>query len=359
VEKSKVKFGCRIFHRSDEQFDELVRRAQFVEKQGFDSVIIDDHLLYGTRDARAPDPFTTLAMLAMHTRKIRLGIIVTDLVRRHPAIIAQSLATLEAAYPSRFFLGLGAGDPMNQAPFGFPTDHRFLKLGEGLAVLKLLWNSSFTNPKSFTGRFYRLDKAYLQSGQEGSTMPEVYFAAFGAKMLELTGREADGWIPHCHTPHTYRQDLDFIMEWRRKQGKTEGSLFHPAYYTLASSSKNPVEADQAVIGPAKYFLALIPEALNKIDATAPHPGRVWESISDPRVQRETIRKIADSIPERDAFDTVIHGSPNDCIEQIDNYRKAGCTEFMLTFVTDGGLWSTKKLFEQIRFFRRRVVANYD
>lgn len=359
AEKRKVKFGCRIFHRSDEQFSELVRRAQFVEKQGFDSAIIDDHLLYGTKDASAPDPFTSLAILASQTKKIRLGIMVTDLVRRHPAIVAQSLATLEVAYPSRIFLGLGAGDPMNQTPFGFPTSHRFLKLREGLQLLRLLWNSSFAIPKSFSGSFYKLDKAYLQLAQERHDMPPVYLAAFGSKMLELTGREADGWIPHCHTPFTYRQDLEIIKEWRRKQGKAKGSLFHPAYYTLASSAKNPAIADQAVIGPAKYFLALIPEALNKIDATAHHPGRVWEKISDPRVQREMIRKIADTIPEKDAFETVIHGSPDDCIAQIDNYRKAGCTEFMLTFATGGGLWSTEKLFEQIRFFRRRVLAYYD
>lgn len=336
----------------------MVRRAQFCEEQGFDSILIDDHLLYGTREAVAPDPFTTLALLASKTRRIRLGIIVTDLVRRNPAIVTQSLATLEMAHPHRFFLGLGAGDPMNQAPFGISTSHRFLKSEEGLKIIKLLWNSNIDNPKSFKGHYYKLNKAYLQLDQGNHSRPPIYLAAFGPKMLRLAGAEADGWIPHCHTPFTYRQDLDMI-EQSRKNKREKLTSFHAAYYTLASSSNNTVEADRAVLGPAKYFLALIPEALEKIDPTAEHPGRVWEKISDPRIQRETIRKIAISIPDKDAFDTVIHGSPDDCIGQIDRYLKAGCREFMLTFVSGDGLWSTAKFGEQVRFFRKRVMSYYN
>src|SRR5438552_14420508 len=116
--KERMRFGCRLFLANDEPFQEIIRRAQFCEKHGFDSVLIDDHLLYGTEAAAAPEPFTTLAAMAAGTRKIRVGIAVTDLVRRHPAIIAQTLATLSTQFPRRLFLGLGTGDPMNQSPFG-------------------------------------------------------------------------------------------------------------------------------------------------------------------------------------------------------------------------------------------------
>jgi len=78
--KNQPRFGCRIFLSAHEPFQRIVERAQFCEKHGFDSVLIDDHLLYGTRDAAAPEPFTTLAAIAAGTRKIRVGIAVTDLV---------------------------------------------------------------------------------------------------------------------------------------------------------------------------------------------------------------------------------------------------------------------------------------
>lgn len=354
--KSQVRFGCRIFLAASEPFQNIVQRSQFCEKHGFDSVLIDDHLLYGTEAAAAPEPFATMAAIAAGTRRIRVGLAVTDMVRRHPAIIAQTLATLSNQYPKRLFLGLGAGDPMNQTPFGFSVEHRVGMLREGLQIIRQLWNSIIDKPVSYKGRFFTLNNAYLQAGQEKQPVPPIYLAAFGPKMLKLTGEAADGWIPHCHTPSTYKEDLSLITASAR-QVKHDLDKFSPAYYTLSSIAKNRAEADQNVLGPAKYFLALIPEALKKIDPSANHPGRIWERLSNPKEQRETIRKIAADIPESDAYNTVLHGTPEDCIEQIEDYRKAGCREFMLTFTPKGGLWSTAGLLDQIRFFSKNVMGN--
>ncbi len=355
--KDSVRFGCRLFLANAEPFQEIIRRAQFCEKHGFDSVLIDDHLLYGTEAAAAPEPFTTLAAIAAGTRKIRVGIAVTDLVRRHPAIIAQTLATLSNQYPKRLFLGLGTGDPMNQSPFGLPTEQRYSRLREGIGIIRQLWNSSIDKPASFKGRFYTLNSAYLQAGQDKQPVPPIYLAAFGPRMLRLAGEAADGWIPHCHTPTTYKTDLDTIRASAR-QAKRDLDKFSPAYYTLTSISTNRAEADRNVLGPARYFLALIPEALKKIDPIANHPGRIWEKIPYPKEQRETIRKIAAEIPESDAYNTVIHGTGEDCIEQIEDYRKAGCKEFMLTFVPKGGLWASANLLSQIRLFSHKVLSRY-
>jgi alkanesulfonate monooxygenase SsuD/methylene tetrahydromethanopterin reductase-like flavin-dependent oxidoreductase (luciferase family) len=117
-------------------------------------------------------------------------------------------------------------------------------------------------------------------------------------------------------------------------------------------------ADQNVLGPAKYFLALIPEALAKVDPNANHPGRVWEKQKNPKEQRETIRRIASTIPDKTALDTVIHGVPGDCIEQIARFQSSGCKHFMLTFIPEDGLWSTKGLLPLIRFFAEKVMSYF-
>jgi len=49
--KGRVRFGVRIFLAANEPFQNIVRRAQSCEKLGFHSVLIDDHLLYGTEAA--------------------------------------------------------------------------------------------------------------------------------------------------------------------------------------------------------------------------------------------------------------------------------------------------------------------
>ncbi len=347
-----MRFGCRLFLRSHEPFTKIVRRAQFCEELGFDSVFVDDHLLYGTGQAAAPDPFTTLTALGLQTRSIRLGVLVSDLVRRHPAIMAQTVGTMSRILPNRFFLGLGAGDPMNQTPFGLSAAHRFGLLQEGLKVAKMLWTSTITRPAAFRGQFFSLKKAYLQT--DHSHVPPIYLGAFGEKMLRLTGEQADGWVPHCHTPETYRKDLDKICR-AAKHVRRQWDEFDPCYCTLVSVARKRENANQNVLGPSKYFLALIPEGLRKVDPTAKHPGHIWEKLAHPKEQRKAIRRIAESIPERAAFDTVIHGTPGDCIEQIARYEKAGCRELMLTFVPDGGLWSTKRLIPLIRLFSRKVA----
>ena len=355
--KPPVRFGCRIFLASSEPFQRIIQRAQFCEKAGFDSVLVDDHLLYGTAEAAAPEPFTTVAAIAAATRRIRVGVAVTDLVRRHPAVLAQTLSTLSANFPRRIFLGLGAGDPMNQKPFGLPTEHRYEKLREGLEVIRRLWRSSIEKPQNYRGRFFTLAEAYLQTGRLRQPLPQIYLAAFGPKMLTLTGKAADGWIPHCHTPTSYLEDLKFIEE-SAHIARREPDQVTPAYYTLASVAKVREKADRNVLGPARYFLALMPEALKKIDPSAAHPGRIWEQLPSPREQRETVRRVAVGIPESDAFNTVIHGTSKDCVEQIQDYRRAGCEEFMLTLVSEGGLWSTSGLFEQMRLFSRTVMASF-
>src|SRR5437867_8288458 len=205
--KDSVRFGCRLFLANAEPFQEIIRRAQFCEKHGFDSVLIDDHLLYGTEAAAAPEPFTTLAAIAAGTRRIRVGIAVTDLVRRHPAIVAQTLATLSSQFPKRLFLGLGTGDPMNQSPFGLPTEQRYSRLREGIGIIRQLWNSSIDKPQTFEGRFYTLNNAYLQVGQEKHPVPPTYLAASGLRTLRLTGKAAAGWIAHCHAPTTSNMGL--------------------------------------------------------------------------------------------------------------------------------------------------------
>lgn len=230
-------------------------------------------------------------------------------------------------------------------------------LRDGLRIIQRLWKSDISNPLSFKGRFFALNNAYLQAGQEKIQMPPIYLAAFGPKMLRLAGESADGWIPHCHTPKTYEKDLTAIQDSASQAGR-ERAAFIPAYYTLSSISAEREDANRNVLGPAKYFLALNPEALKKVDPSAEHPGRIWERISHPREQREAIRKIATDIPEQDAFNTVIHGTSDDCIEQIENYRKAGCEEFMLTFTPKDGLWSVENLASQLRLFSRNVLNHY-
>jgi len=82
-----------------------------------------------------------------------------------------------------------------------------------------------------------------------------------------------------------------------------------------------------------------------------------EKSPDPRVQREMIRKIASLIPRETALNTVIHGTPSDCIEQVSNYAKEGCREFLLTLRRQLD-YGQEMNATMARFFAEKVIRYF-
>ena len=138
-----------------------------------------------------------VAAAAAATREVRLGIGVTDLVRRHPASLAQTALTLDHLTGGRFVLGVGAGEALNLAPFGLANAHPLGRLEEGLEVMRLLMTED--EPVDFDGEHFRLRGATLGLRPLGDRPPPVWVAAHRPRGLEVVGRaRTDG----CPSPPT-------------------------------------------------------------------------------------------------------------------------------------------------------------
>ena len=84
--------------------------ARDAEAHGWDGFFLWDHLSWdGTVEAH--DPWTLLGAIAVQTRRIRIGTMVTPLSRRRPAVVAKHLTTLDHLSGGRVTLGVGLGDP--------------------------------------------------------------------------------------------------------------------------------------------------------------------------------------------------------------------------------------------------------
>jgi alkanesulfonate monooxygenase SsuD/methylene tetrahydromethanopterin reductase-like flavin-dependent oxidoreductase (luciferase family) len=94
----------------------LVERWQYLDELGFDSAWVADHF---TNPWYPDEPWfegwTLLSALATHTRKIRLGTMVTNISLHNPAVLARQALTVDHVSGGRLELGIGAG--------GAPTDH--------------------------------------------------------------------------------------------------------------------------------------------------------------------------------------------------------------------------------------------
>jgi F420-dependent oxidoreductase-like protein len=144
-------------------YQQILAMAQATEDAGFDAFFRSDHYLgIDAADAsNAPtDSWATLAGLAVQTRRIRLGTLMTASTFRHPGPLAITVATVHAMSGGRAELGIGAAwyEREHQA-FGIPfpaTGERFDRLAEQLAILSGLWCTPPGQQFSHDGKHYQL-----------------------------------------------------------------------------------------------------------------------------------------------------------------------------------------------------------
>ena len=178
-----------------EQFTpgDLLRFSQLAEGTGFTSVMASDHFHPWTpSQGQSGYVWSWLGALGA-TTKLRFGTGVTPPgPRYHPAIIAQAAATLEQMFPGRFWLGLGAGEALNEHITGeyWPEGPiRLEKLTEGIEIIQKLFTGKVSK---YNGKHFRLESAKLYT--RGENPPPIYVATAGPIQSERTGRTCDGII---------------------------------------------------------------------------------------------------------------------------------------------------------------------
>ena len=165
---------------------ELGERARAAEALGVTTLVLPDHLV----PQLAPIPY--LATVAAATERLRISAFVHNNDLRHPAVLAQDLATLDVLSNGRLDVAIGAGwnEPEYRA-IGIPFDPiriRQARLAEAVAVLKgCFGEGSF----SFAGEHYTITDhdAYPKPIQKPH--PPLFIGGGGRRTLELAGREAD------------------------------------------------------------------------------------------------------------------------------------------------------------------------
>jgi len=140
------------------------------------------------------DPLPLLAVTATRIRGIDVGTSVTESIRRHPMSLAQSFVTLDHIAKGHAILGIGNGIRENTEPYGLPYERNVEHLEEALTIIRLLWSSG-GKPVSYPGRFWDLRDAVFGLPLYRGRPPRLFVAAHFPRMLRLTGRFADGWLP--------------------------------------------------------------------------------------------------------------------------------------------------------------------
>ncbi|GAB3592632.1 LLM class F420-dependent oxidoreductase [Angustibacter peucedani] len=164
---------------------ELGERARAAEDLGITTFVLPDHLL------GQPAPIPYLATVAALTERLRVSAFVHNNDLRHPAVLAQDLATLDVLSQGRLDVAIGAGwNEPEYTSIGLPFDPvrvRQARLAEAVQVLKGCFADG---PFSFAGEHYTITEHDGQPLPVQRPHPPFFIGGGGRRTLELAAREA-------------------------------------------------------------------------------------------------------------------------------------------------------------------------
>ncbi len=171
---SDFEFGVGLF--PTEPLQQMIHLAKTSEELGYSHIWVgDSHLIW--REA-----YVNMAAMALNTKQVKLGTGVTNPVTRHPSVVGSAYATLEEYAPGRMIVGIGLGDSSVETMGMKPAKLSYFE--KTIAQMRALLDGKEVELE--TGRIHVLHPCKRK-------VP-IYIAASGPKMLELSGRIADGIV---------------------------------------------------------------------------------------------------------------------------------------------------------------------
>jgi len=297
---NKIKFGVFLpfyafkaeANKPISPFDRVRDVVLECERLGYDSVWLDDHLMF--EKSSILECWTTLSALSAVTSKIRLGTMVLCNAFRNPALLAKMAATLDVVSNGRLEFGIGAGVQEDEhEAYGIPflkPHARISRMKEAVEIIKKLWTEE---KASYEGKYYRINEAVCEPKPVQKPHPPITIGGSGEKLtLKVAAQHADRYDwGHVPSLELYKHKLGVL----EIHCKAVGRDFHEIEKSCWLGGQIFIVPDQKGVG--KKVLQLKPK----------------------NVSLEDFKK----------FNFV--ATPSDCRQEIRRYTSLGVTHFMLFF----------------------------
>jgi phthiodiolone/phenolphthiodiolone dimycocerosates ketoreductase len=307
------------------------------EQLGADDVWVLDHMMGFTHPDLWPDfpasaalpdpdgvldPFCVAAALGP-TTDLRVGLSVTDGTRRRGADLARAALTLNDACNGGFVLGLGSGEAESIVPFGYDYASPVGNLERALEEIRSLLDHG-TMPNG-SGR----------TGLPRDSIPEVWVAAQRPRMLKLTGRYADGWIPLPSDPEDYADQYELVKEAAEEAGRP-APLASICPATIFGESRDAVAATLEEIPIVKLMAYYLPDVLwqrHGLEHPAGRGSRGQIDLIPHELDPAELRAIAPRIPIELLEELAWIGSAEEIAERLRPFAEAGASHIVLGDLT--------------------------
>ena len=270
------------------------------------------------------DTLVVAGAVAALSRNVPIATCVTDTVRRHPSTLAQAALTLGHVSKGRFILGLGSGEAENAVPYGIDFTRTVSRFEEAITVIRLLWERQ--GLVDFEGEFFRLERARLDTEPYGGRVPPVWIGANGPRMLEITGRLADGWWPtQVWSPHEYSAKLGVVRAAAERAGRDPDAIVPAATMGLLIGEEDEVvEMLQAPL--LKAWLLQVPATVLRARGFEHPMGQHWggyHEINPGDLTRDRIVEMLARVDTGVLLELFRHGTPQQTARIVKDYCDAG------------------------------------
>lgn len=303
---SNFEFGVGLF--PTEPLPKMVQLAKVTEELGYSHIWVgDSHLIW--REA-----YVNMAAMALSTARVKLGTGVTNPLTRHPSVVASAYATLEEYAPGRTIVGIGLGDSSVETMGMKPAKLSFFE--ETMAQMRQLLD----------GQEVQLETGKIHLLHPCKAKVPIYIAASGPKMLELSGRIADGIIVLVgvadeYIAHARERISAGAKAAGRKVEDVNLVLWVPCAVSDTAPAKDAVKAHVArvVAHPLPYVLDPTEQkVLEEIRKTYDYYHHMDQQANHAEV-------IPDWLVEKFA----IAGSVAECRAQIERIKKTGIQQIAI------------------------------
>jgi alkanesulfonate monooxygenase SsuD/methylene tetrahydromethanopterin reductase-like flavin-dependent oxidoreductase (luciferase family) len=315
---SKVKFGVHLpvmgFNTRNPSKDQILSFAKKSEELGFDSLSVNDHIVFQTSWL---DAISTLSAVASSTDRIKLATSVLNIVVRNPIICAKALVAIDILSSGRLVAGVGPGSHRGDyEACGIAFEERWSRFTEALEVLSLLMDSmssSAKKRKDHGGRFYNFKGLSLEPDPFQVPRPPIHIGSWGSEAgLKRVAKYGDGWMASAYniTPDKFKEKWKILLAYRKGLGKDTES-FENSIMTMFGY----IDEDKTVVD---------------------------------RMIREILSPVLGRSPD-ELKSMLLFGSADECLRKINSLVEAGVKRIHF--------WPISDYLNQIAIFRQQVTTN--
>jgi F420-dependent oxidoreductase-like protein len=206
---------------------ELVDLYQRIESLGYGWISVWDHFYAAdmTGDAECLEAVSMHAALAMSTSRVRCGSLVYSVGYRHPAVLANAIATIDHLSNGRTDVGIGAGwSQLEYDAYGIPfpsVGTRMDQLEEGIQVLRGLLHDEVT---TFDGKWFQLREARNEPRPVQAKLPIWVGGGGERRTLRIAAQFADGWNVPFISPEEFARKRAVLHQHCESVGRDPSEI---------------------------------------------------------------------------------------------------------------------------------------